>query len=287
MATPLGSQNPAKESQARNGTSPEASVENLLGSAVNFGAGVVGNVIDGVKDVAEDVFTASNFMSLIRGAGLPSFGMPGGILGFADASWKGADDDDWRVKLSLPSNFSLQGDLQAELSKTNGLLFPYNPQIVIQHSASYSAIKPIHSNYPFPAYQSSQPDMIQIVGDFFIESASEGKYWVAAMHYLRSVTKMAYGNTSNQGSPPPVVQLNGYGDYVFRNVPCVVQNFTVDLPKDVDYIHIPAPVNTWAPTYSSIAVTVMPTYSRRAVQKFSLDKFVSGAYAKGNGPGFI
>ena len=81
--------------------------------------------------------------------------------------------------------------------------------------------RPIHSNYPFFAYQNSQVDQFSITGDFTVENALEGQYWIAAVHYLRSVSKMAYGNTPNQGSPPPVVRLNGYGDYVFKNVPVV------------------------------------------------------------------
>ena len=38
---------------------------------------------------------------------------------------------------------------------------------------------------------------ITIMGDFLIENALEGQYWIGGMHYLRSVTKMAYGESSN------------------------------------------------------------------------------------------
>ena len=283
---PVGQQNSSAASQSRNTKSPQQSVSNLLGSAARFGSEALGNIGNAVKGIAEDVFTKDNFMSLLRGGGLPSFGMPSGV-GFGDVSWKGADDDDWRVKLSLPSGLNLEANLQAELLRTNGLIFPYTPQIILSHSASYGQVKPTHSNYPFPAYQNSQPDIIQVSGDFVVESEAEGTYWVAAVHYLRSITKMAYGNTSQQGSPPPIVQLNGYGDFVLKNVPCVATQFTVDLPMDVDYIHVPGAINTWVPTRSLISIQLQPTYSRRAVQQFSLDKFKSGAYAKGNGPGFI
>ena len=272
-------------SQARNTASPQAAVSNLLGSAAKFGQGLLGQAGNAIKGIAEDVFTAKNFMSLLRGGGLPKFGMPGGV-GFSDVSWKGTDNDDWRVRLSIPPGMGLEPNLAAALGKTSGLVFPYTPNIVMSHSASYSQVKPTHSNYPFPVYQSSQPDNIQISGDFIIESEAEGVYWVAMVHYLRSVTKMSYGNSSNQGSPPPVVQLNGYGDFVFKNVPVVVQNFTCDLPADVDYIYVPA-LDTWAPTKCIVSVVLMPTYSRRSVQQFSLDKFVSGGYAKGSGQGFI
>jgi hypothetical protein len=272
-------------SQARNSVSPQSSVSNLLGSAANFGQGLLGQAGDAIKGIAEEAFTANNFMSLLRGGGLPKFGMPTGG-GFSDVSWVGTDNDDWRVRLSLPPNLGLADPIRGALAETNGMIFPYTPSIIMQHSANYGSVKPTHSNYPFPVYQNSQPDNIQISGDFVIESAAEGIYWVAMVHYLRSVTKMSYGYTSNQGSPPPVVQLNGYGDYVFKNVPVVVQTFTCDMSPDVDYIYVPE-LETWAPTKSMVSVTLMPTYSRRAVQKFSLDAFVKGSYASGNGPGFI
>jgi hypothetical protein len=122
------------------------------------------------------------------------------------------------------------------------------------------------------------------------------------MHYLRSVTKMFYGEGEYAGSPPPLVKLNGYGDYVFNNVPCVVTNFTIDLPSDVDYIAVPlselansiegppeprgGDAVTWVPTQSLMTVTVQPTYSRKTLSTFNLNTFVNGGFIKNNA-GFI
>jgi len=107
----------------------------------------------------------------------------------------------------------------------------------MSHTANYNALAPTHSNYPFQVYANSQVDQLVITGDFFVQNAIEAQYWVSALHYLRSCTKMFYGgNGLNQGAPPPVVKLNGYGDYVFDNVPVVITTFTVDMPDQVDYI---------------------------------------------------
>ena len=277
---------PSTVSQERNSISPRQSVESLVGSAANF-IGNVGNQV--VSEVAE----AAGFGKLLRSVNIPLFGKAG-TSAFAEAQWGGTDPGDWRVRLSIPPNFNLPGMLSEKLNKTNGLVFPYTPQIVVTHSAQYGQLRPTHSNYPFPVYQSSAVDQLVVTGEFYVENADEAIYWIAAMHYLRSVTKMAYGNTSNQGSPPPVVKLNGYGDYVLKNVPVVVTTFNVDMPMDVDYIHVPGKFignqdgpGTHVPTRSQISVNLMPTYSRRAVQSFSLDKFTSGGYATGNGVGFI
>ena len=214
------------------------------------------------------------------------------------------ETNDWRVKLSIPSTFGAPKILDP-LVETNGLVFPYTPTILIQHTANYDALSPTHSNYPFPQYQNSQVEDLVITGDFFCENAKEAQYWTAMVHYLRSATKMNYGTDSDAGAPPPIVKLTGYGDFVFPNVPVVIRNFTVDLPADVDYIktqiiddvsindgtvnvEIPGKAG-WAPVQSQVSITVTPIYSRAKTSQFSLNSFVNGDYlgGSGNGGGFI
>ena len=154
---------------------------------------------------------------------------------------------------------------------------------------------PIHNNYPFFAYQNSQVDQLVITGQFYSQNGLEASYWVACLHYLRTVTKMQHGaDNDGRGNPPPVVELSGYGDYVFNKVPCVIVNFTVDMPNEVDYIATGFnPIDFsdfggsiaeqkagmsvgWAPSESQFTVTVQPIYSRMKVSKFNYGKFVNG-----------
>ena len=252
---------------------PRTSIENLIGSEVP----------NGTQSIPSDNFQSASERRL---GNLPPGAIPSTDLNFVEANWKSKQDLDWRVKLSLPSNFK-RSELLTPLLETDGMVFPYTPQIVLEHQANYNSLHPTHSNYPFPAYQNSQVSSMNIIGEFLIENATEAAYWVAAVHYLRSVTKMAYGKTSNQGSPPPVVKLNGYGDYVFNNIPVTVTYFSVDLPSDVDYMQVDiGPKGTWVPTRSQINVTVQPTYSRKSITKFSLDKFINGEYVT-NKKGFV
>ncbi len=95
-----------------------------------------------------------------------------------------------------------------------------------------------------------------------MQTEDDGRYWIAAVHFFKSITKMAFGDTSNKGSPPPLVKVNGYGQYVLNNVPCVVQNFNYSLENGVDYIRVPIRTGTnasgtveeysWLPTLSTI-----------------------------------
>ena len=137
-----------------------------------------------------------------------------------------------------------------------------------------------------------------ITADFYVQNAAEARYWVACIHYLRSITKMNYGVDGDAGQPPPVIRLNGYGDYVFNNVPVIVNSFQFDMPKDVDYISTalgnlqgpPSEPNSaptgWAPSTSIVTVAVTPQYSRTTQSKFSLNNFLKGGYMK-SGDGFI
>lgn len=250
--------------------------------------GLVDNIKTGIFDAVSEtgVGSALRSLNLLPGAEPQS-------SAFVSASF---DDEkerkDWRVKLSLPTEGAFKktgiGDFLTPLRRTGGLVFPYTPNIYITYSANYDNLAPTHSNYPFPVYQNSAVDQFVITGEFTVENAEEGEYWIAANHYLRSVTKMEYGeSSSNTGAPPPVVKLNGYGDFVFNDVPVVVQQYTMELSDAVDYIKVDVGQNgSWAPTRSTISVTLQPAFSRDSVNQFSLKKFVNGDYINDD-PGFI
>jgi len=271
-----------KAANAKSSVDPAASVAQFAGSENIKG------LASGAKQRVQDFVSSTGFGKALRGLNLLPDAEPEDFE-FVSAT-SSNENPDWRVKLSLPKNyerFAGPGAILSPLVESGGLVWPYTPQIYITHSASYSPIQPVHSNYPFFAYQNSRIDQFSIVGDFYVENNYEGAYWIAAIHYLRSITKMSYGETSNVGSPPPVVRLNGYGDYVFKDVPVVITSFAVELNQDVDYIKVPGygDNGAWVPTRSNIQATVQPIYSRRAVESFSLDQFVKGGYI-GRG-GFI
>ena len=206
------------------------------------------------------------------------------------------DASDWRVSISVPDILLNEGDILAPLRESSGnsafntgnkMIFPFNPTVLLSHSANYSQIQPTHTNYPYNAYENSQIDAITITGEFYQENENDAKYWIACLHFLRTATKMFYGDSNPLGNPPVVCRLNGYGQHVLNNMPVVITNFTTDLPVDVDYI--PCTVNgytNYVPTQSAITVTLQPQYARRSASGFSLNEFVKGGHV--NGPeGFV
>ena len=277
----------------------EDSVQGFLGSAVNFGKTFASNLANDLESTVDQLLEPFNFASKLRGQNLPKEDAPAKVA--ASAEFSSDTQADWRVRLSVPNTMSGSDLLKPLVTTQNSLTFPLTPSVIISHSANYNSLQPVHTNYPFQVYENSSTDDMTITGEFPVENDQDGRYWVACMHYLRSVTKMNYGT---DGSPPPVVRLNGYGDYIFKNVPVVISNFTVDLPVEVDYIAvslnaksegendmgIPTTYNssgtTWVPTLSQITVTCKPTYSRRQVSQFDLNQFVNGNYVL-DGRGFI
>ena len=160
-------------------------------------------------------------------------------------------DNDWRVRVSInPSSKILYWDsgatgLLSPLKSTDGFIFPYVPTVTVSHSANYSSVPLTHSNYTQYFYESSSVAAINISGEFSVQNVDEGRYFLAALYFFRACTKMFYGATGEyQGSPPPIVYLNGYGQHYLPNVPCVVTSFSHTMPGDVDYLEVMTPQST-------------------------------------------
>ncbi len=150
---------------------------------------------------------------------------------------------DWRVRLSLsPGAYYLYKDesneLLAPLRGTDGIVFPYTPAVNVTYGANYQSNAPVHSNYKIFQYENSYVDTISITCDFTAQDTEEARYLLAVIHFLRSVTKMFYGQDFDPkpGTPPPLCYLFGLGEFQFNAHPLAITNFTYSLPNDVDYI---------------------------------------------------
>jgi hypothetical protein len=272
------------------------SIKNFL-NTVSTTINTVGTILDTGQRIASvfngDFSNPLSIASSIRSGGLP-LGAEGAVKVFNIGSWRANDTADWRVRLSVPPlpGFDSSNILAPLYESNNSMVWPLTPQVMINHSASYTNLSPAHSNYAYPVYQNSQIEDITITGDFPVENQADGRYWIAAVHFLRSATKMFYGaNSSLRGTPPPILKLNGYGDFVFKDLPVVVKLFTMDLPNGVDYIKVPitGPVDSYSeisttgnmayvPTLSMMSVTLGVALSRDDTRQFGLDKFVRGDY---------
>jgi len=264
-----------------------------------------------LKDVGQGIFNRT--LGRLTGAGINTTSN----IERATARWSGRKDDrDWRVRLQIPAGAdSLRqailddNDLLAPLRDTGGIFWPLTPTMQIAHQANYNPLAQTHSNYPFQAYQNSQIDSINIIGEFPVQNQQDAAHWVATVNFLRTVTKMFFGREQPlKGNPPPILHLSGYGDHMFQKVPVVINSFNVELRQGIDYISTrqdnvffgtgigqsrrelartgqfgPNDLDqTWAPTLSNISVLITPVYSRESIKNFSLADFARG---KLNGKG--
>jgi hypothetical protein len=266
-----------------------------------------------VKDFGSSVFNRT--LSRLLGSGISTDSR----IVNARAKWSGrSDTTDWRVRLQVPNGplekfFDFgNNELLKPLAKHKGIFWPLTPSMVIQHSANYNAMDMTHSNFPHQAYQNSQVDSLNIIGEYPVQNSEDAKHWVATVNFLRTATKMFFGKDDGdglKGNPPPILHLYGYGDHMFHKVPVVLNSFNVELRAGIDYIStrqnpdaytsdrtrermgLPQleASQTWAPTLSNISVLVTPIYSRDSVKDFSMKKFVNGELnGKGdNEVGFI
>jgi hypothetical protein len=155
--------------------------------------------------------------------------------------YKKEGSSDWRVRLQLAptSNYLYNASppgILGPLAATNGVIFPYTPQINTSYKANYEQYDLVHSNYRGVYYKNSRVDDLSIRGVFTAQDTREADYLLAVIHFFRSVTKMFYGKDEQRGSPPPLVYLSGFGMNQFFGHPCVVASFQYNLPDQVDYI---------------------------------------------------
>ncbi len=251
-----------------------------------------------IKNVAGGVFNRT--LARLTGSGIQTDSR----LVQARAKWAGRSDaTDWRVRLQVPQGSPLEGFFDFEnnpllrpLAGTRGIFWPLTPTMILQHSANYNALAQTHSNYPFQAYQNSQVDQMNILGEFPVQNSEDAQHWVATVNFLRTATKMFFGRDDGdqlKGNPPPILHLSGYGDHMFQKVPVVINTFNVELKAGIDYISTKqsqvyrqqfadfdfedqSVSQSWAPTLSNISVLITPTYSRDSIKNFSMKQFVRG-----------
>jgi len=129
-----------------------AGSENIL--ANGFGA------FTGVKQRVSDFLSDTGFGKALRTMNLLPGANPTVKIPMA-GNWGTSTEYDWRVKLSVPSTME-SSPLLAPLAETGGMVFPYTPSLAMQHDASYQQVTPVHSNYPYFAYQNSDPKAMVI-----------------------------------------------------------------------------------------------------------------------------
>lgn len=207
---------------------------NSVVKSITGGLGKLGSVLG-------DASSARLSINKLLPGGFPGLGgnTPNISFGIEQQGQAGSigTEDDWRVRVTAPSGspFDFGSGPLASLAQDGGVVFPYTPNVTVNHSANYGNLTPTHSNYPSYFYNNSEVQSINISADFTAQTTTDAAYVLGMIWFFRSATKMFYGG-ENAGNPPPVLYLDGYGDYYLPHVPVVVTNFSHSMPSNTDYI---------------------------------------------------
>lgn len=124
------------------------------------------------------------------------------------------------------------------LYETNGLMFPYTPTINVSQAVNWDPISLIQNNFDVNAYQRTPSVNISVSGVFTAQNNREGEYLMAVLHFLRTVSKSYFGqedrSSGKAGTPPPVLYFDGYGQFMFNKLACVIKSYSYSFEEGID-----------------------------------------------------
>lgn len=184
------------------------------------------------------------------------------------------------VQANSPTRSPSPSAVMAPLRATNGLIFPYTPNIRWGNSNDYQSLGLVHTNSDFSYFIRQEQVKIDISGDFTASNEREAKYLLGAIHFLSSNSKMRFGASDPlRGLPPPTLLLSGYGRFIFNDLPVLIQSWNVDYTNTVDNVEVRYNGQPYAyvPVKTTLSVNLLvqkrPT---EWLREFNLDKFRSG-----------
>jgi len=266
-----------------------------------FGPGGLASRVSSISNIGQSVNAASDLMRSVsaRTPGQLSGLLGGdlrGLIGGQTGSGEAPAPNEMRVRLSAmvgqeETVYGPRGgdNLLSILHETNGMVFPYTPQIAFSQDVSYQELALTHTNYDISAYQRTPSVTLNITGKFTVQNQREGIYALACLHFLRTVSKMRFGRQDpDAGLPPPVLLLNGYGDYMFNNLRVVLKSHSYQFPEQMDTVLVEvAGGRARLPALFDLSITATVQQTPRAVREdFNLDQFRTGALMK-TGKGWI
>lgn len=210
------------------------------------------------------------------------------------------DDTRLRIKAGRTSQSVAQvlgprdpnSNILSMLYETQGLLFPYTPTINVNQTVNWDPISLVQNNYDVNTYQRTPSVGISVTGVFTTQTQREGEYVMAVLHFLRTVTKSYFGtkdSTSGKaGTPPPVVYLDGFGDFMFATLPCVIKSYSYAFDENTDSNVFTSRTGAKARLPAKLSISMelgVQINMNRQRSDFSLDEFRTGALLKDRSEG--
>jgi hypothetical protein len=212
-------------------------------------------------------------------------GTPAGATGTATTT------NDQRLRLAHLPGYQVSGGspysgIQQPLAATNGLMFPYTPTVQFSQEVDYAHLAMVHSNTDYYSFTRSQNSTFSITAKFTVQNQSEGQYVMAAIQFLRTVSKMNFGqNDTNAGLPPPILTLSGYGTYMLNGVRVFLKSHSYSFEDNMDLVKVTVGSGTvYLPALFTVSLSLVVQQTPRAMrQDFTLDKYRDGSLLASGG----
>jgi hypothetical protein len=199
------------------------------------------------------------------------------------------------------------------LTQTGGLVFPYNPVITEGMGVKYDVTELTHTNENIHAFRNSDNVRLTLADCVWTaETFDRAIYTLGVIHFFRSYRLMDFGRgdqsqsgKAGSGRPPSPMWFSAYGDYMYNQVPVLLERVDFTFPPDIDYVGVPNPGTdaynnqqleyatsqsstfglgsqangfTWIPMKFTIGAIVMVVQHSISywTRRFSLDDFKSG-----------
>lgn len=195
---------------------------------------------------------------------------------------------DKRARLTVKGSYNLPLQGPGQNLKASGdaksLVFPYNPTITYSRPANYGAYDLAHTNYQPRFFSNTSSPNIQLTALFTNNTVDEMNYTIGALHFLRVVSLMHYGeNDEFRGTPPPVLLFSAYGKNNYQNFPVVVTSVDYTLDSDLDYVESVDGTNLPAQLFIAVSLAHQPDLIATRKQ-FTVDAIANGSLL---GRGFL
>jgi len=182
-----------------------------------------------------------------------------------------APSEDW-VFLEVPPT---PGDT---VSSTFFIRFRDQPTLAESRQAKYSTETILHGIEGFSAYAGTDQRTFELEGRFFCDNEEEILVNNQILHVVRSLVMPDYNGT---GAPPTPVRLHAYGRLNIHSLPCLVTQYSMNYPNDVDYVTSnQGTEKVIMPMVFTLSLTLLEQHSVTNLREFNLDKFRRGELVK-------
>lgn len=269
----------------------------LVGSALSSTTSLISGISSKIPASATLASSANKLLGGI-GAAVDDQNLVSAVT-ITAPSKKAASNVDMRVRLraNIGKEDEVYGqagssNIMSILHDTNGVIFPFTPTISFSQDVDYKNIDLVHTNYDFNAYTRTPSASISVSGKFTVQNQLEGQYAVAVLHFLRTVSKMYFGEQDSDsgkgpaGLPPPTLLFSGYGTYMFNDLRVILKSHNYSFDDSVDMVDIVTldGYKTRLPSVFTISATLAIQKAPAETRKtFSLDQFRNGELMRKGG----